>query len=126
MTWPIVVRLAVVLALIAGGSMSIACNQDQQRSSTEKKASPDEIIAALTAAGMKVEKKGTVGGPRVELGVELAVDGAAVYAKRYPEADLARDTAQTWPHGVAVGFWAFDSIDEPTAQKLRQALQKNP
>lgn len=126
MTWRIVARLAVVLALLGGSSMSIACNRDQQPASTEKKASLDEIIAALTAAGMKIEKKGTVGGPKVELGVELAVDGAVVFAKRYPEVDLARDTAQTWPHGVAVGFWAFDSIDGATAQKLRQALKKNP
>jgi hypothetical protein len=101
------------LALAAAPSFILGCSHHR--------ASTDELVGALTARGLHVEKQADleprddwVGG---ELGVDLVLDYEERYrAVRFTSADLARAYCQGGSGGVPYGAWCL----EPTTPAFRQ------
>lgn len=85
----------------------LACKKEPP---STKKTSPDEMVSALKAAGLHVEKGGSIVAmaQNSEVAFHLTLEGSDCPAYRFATPETAKDKGQAFEAGVSAGYWAFD------------------
>ena len=89
------------------------------------KRSPRELLLTIASTGYEVEKGEAIkeAVQEAEFAFWIEIDGHRVAAYRFGSRDRARDVADAFQKGFAVGYWAFDHVDSQTRAKLATALK---
>jgi hypothetical protein len=109
-------KLRTVIMLLSSVLMFSGCS--------EKNITDDELIASLKAAGYTVVKEAKIHHSLegAQKAFWINIDGKRISAYQFDTVARAKLMGRTFKNGLYNGFWAFEFVDELTAEKIQKAL----
>jgi hypothetical protein len=90
-----------------------------------QKLSVEDIVSRLNSNGYTVSQEGRIHNSLegAQSAFWLNIDGKRISAYQYSTVDKARLKYRSFQNGLCVGYWAFEFVDEKTAEKIKSALK---